>query len=226
MGRICLLGIGKTTTREKRYHKKVHGKIVSTTTSRLRLLLGMKLHVWTPQTEYSLNNVRPSSNRLELPEPVGAWPRPAAQSWRGAIPVVARYAPPSPIVGELRTRFRPVDLSTLATQHLELPRLRRGHRNLDNERTVAREASKDVVHLERVFSWFPFGDEVRKTHFEMCTTVLEHQDRQENSTTPLFFWDTKVYSFLGSAPLLFYLCWKTPADVCWITTKFLWEGDE
>ena len=37
---------------------------------------------------------------------MGGRRRPAAQSWRGASPVVARYGPPSPAVGALRARCK------------------------------------------------------------------------------------------------------------------------
>ena len=43
---------------------------------------------------------------------------------------------------------------------------------------------------------------------------------------PTHFQDTLVCSFLGSAPWLFFLWWKSPAGACWVTTKFSWKGDE
>ena len=56
----------------------------------------------------------------------------------------------------------------------------------------ARRAPQKVVYLERVFSWFPLGDQVKKHPLRCAPHVWkvpknedpEHQDQQANSTTP------------------------------------------
>ena len=76
----------------------------------------------------------------------------------------------------------------------------------------ARRAPQKVVYWERVFSWFPPGDQVKKNTPLRCAPHVwkvpenenpEHQDQQANSTTP------HRARFLGRRPGCF-LCGGKP----------------
>ena len=70
--------------------------------------------------------------------------------------------------------------------------------------TRAKEASKEVAHLERVYSWFPLGDHVKK-HPVRCASHVPEPDPAGKQHNPLLSGHESVLVSWVGALAVFYV---------------------